>query len=136
MMALLGLLLSGHVSAAAIGLPENTARIGYAAGVSRLTVDDPDGPTKAAVDAITSVLAKELAPKKIRVNAINPGMVETEGTHSRGIIGSDMEKKVVADTPLGRLGQPDDIAKVVTFVASADAGWVTGEVVRVSGGVG
>ncbi|MGV3662668.1 MAG: SDR family NAD(P)-dependent oxidoreductase [Prosthecobacter sp.] len=92
--------------------------------------------TKAAVDVITSVLAKELAPKKIRVNAVNPGMVETEGTHSSGIIGSDMEKKVVADTPLGRLGQPDDIAKVVTFIASQDAGWVTGEVVRVSGGVG
>lgn len=92
--------------------------------------------TKAAVDAITAVLAKELAPRQIRVNAVNPGMIETEGTHSGGIIGSDFEKKVVADTPLGRIGQPDDIAKVVTFVASQDAAWVTGEVIRVSGGVG
>lgn len=92
--------------------------------------------TKSAVDSITSVLAKELAPRRIRVNSVNPGMVETEGTHTAGIIGSDMEKQVVADTPLGRLGQPDDIAKVVTFLATADAGWITGEVIRVSGGVG
>lgn len=92
--------------------------------------------TKSAVDSITSVMAKELASRKIRVNSVNPGMVETEGTHSSGIIGSDMEKQVVADTPLGRLGQPDDIAKVVTFLASEDAGWITGEVIRVSGGVG
>jgi len=92
--------------------------------------------TKAAVDAITAVLAKELAPRQIRVNAVNPGMIETEGTHSGGIIGSDFEKKAVADTPLGRIGQPDDIAKVVTFVASQDAAWVTGELIRVSGGVG
>lgn len=92
--------------------------------------------TKSAVDSITSVLAKELAPRKIRVNAVNPGMVETEGTHTAGIIGSDMEKQVIADTPLGRLGQPDDIAKVVTFLSTAEAGWITGEVIRVSGGVG
>lgn len=92
--------------------------------------------TKGAVDLITSVLAKELAPKQIRVNAVNPGMVETEGTHSGGIIGSDFEKKAVADTPLGRIGQPEDIAKVVVFMASQEAGWITGEVLRASGGVG
>lgn len=92
--------------------------------------------TKAAVDAITSVFSKELAPRQIRVNSINPGIVETEGTHSGGIIGTDFANKAVADTPLGRIGQPEDIAKVVTFIASPDAGWVTGEVIRVSGGVG
>lgn len=92
--------------------------------------------TKGAVDVITSVLAKELAPKNIRVNSVNPGMVETEGTHTGGIMGSDFEKKAVADTPLGRIGQPDDIGRAVVFFASADAGWITGEVVRASGGVG
>ena len=92
--------------------------------------------TKGAVDAITSVLAKELAPRKIRVNSVNPGLVETEGTHSGGIIGTDFANKAVEDTPLGRMGQPEDVAKVVTFLASEDAGWVTGELIRASGGVG
>lgn len=92
--------------------------------------------TKGAVDVITSVLAKELAPRQIRVNSVNPGIVETEGTHSGGIIGTDFANKAIADTPLGRIGKPDDVAKVVTFLASEDAGWVTGEVIRASGGVG
>jgi len=91
--------------------------------------------TKGAVDVITSVLAKELGPKKIRVNALNPGMVATEGSHTAGIIGSDMEKGVVAQTPLGRTGQTDDIAKVAVFLASDDAGWVTGEELRAGGGI-
>jgi 3-oxoacyl-[acyl-carrier protein] reductase len=90
--------------------------------------------TKGAVDTITRVLAKELGPKKIRVNAINPGGVETEGVHSLGIIGSDFEKDMVARTPLGRLGQPDDIASVAVFLASAASGWMTGETVAVGGG--
>jgi 3-oxoacyl-[acyl-carrier protein] reductase len=90
--------------------------------------------TKGAVDTITRVLAKELGPKKIRVNAINPGGVETEGVHSMGIIGSEFEKQMVASTPLGRLGQPDDIASVAVFLASAASGWVTGETVAVGGG--
>jgi 3-oxoacyl-[acyl-carrier protein] reductase len=90
--------------------------------------------TKGAVDAITGVLAKELGPRKIRVNSINPGMVETEGTHAAGILGSDFESGTVAQTPLGRLGQVDDIASVASFLASDDAKWVTGELVRTGGG--
>ena len=90
--------------------------------------------TKGAVDTITRVLAKELGPKKIRVNAINPGGVETEGVHSMGLIGSEFEKQMVARTPLGRLGQPDDIASVAVFLASAASGWMTGETIAVGGG--
>jgi 3-oxoacyl-[acyl-carrier protein] reductase len=91
--------------------------------------------TKAAVDSITGTLAKELGPRKIRVNSVNPGGVETEGTHSAGIIGSDMEKYLTSITPLGRVGQPEDIARVVAFLASEDAGWITGETILVSGGL-
>ena len=91
--------------------------------------------TKGAVDAITHVLAKELAPRKIRVNSINPGSVETEGTHAAGMIGSDFEKQLVAQTPLGRMGQPEDIAPVAVFLASADSGWLTGEILLASGGM-
>jgi 3-oxoacyl-[acyl-carrier protein] reductase len=90
--------------------------------------------TKGAVDTITRVLAKELGPKHIRVNAINPGGVETEGVHSMGMIGSDFEKQMVARTSLGRLGQPDDIAPVAVFLASAASGWITGETIAVGGG--
>jgi 3-oxoacyl-[acyl-carrier protein] reductase len=91
--------------------------------------------TKGAVDAITRVLAKELGPKKIRVNAINPGGVETEGFHALGLAGSDFEKNLVAQTPLGRLGQPGDIGPVAVFLASPQSAWITGETVRVAGGV-
>jgi len=91
--------------------------------------------TKGAVDAITQVLSKELAPKKIRVNAINPGLVETEGTHAMGVIGNDFEKQLVAQTPLGRVGQPEDIASIATFLASNDSGWLTGETLIASGGL-
>jgi 3-oxoacyl-[acyl-carrier protein] reductase len=91
--------------------------------------------TKGAVDAITGVLAKELGPKKIRVNSINPGMVETEGAHAAGFIGSAFEAGAVAQTPLGRIGQVDDIASVATFLASNDSKWVTGELIRVGGGL-
>jgi 3-oxoacyl-[acyl-carrier protein] reductase len=91
--------------------------------------------TKGAVDAITRVLAKELGPKKIRVNAVNPGMTTTEGTQSAGVIGSDFETGLIARTPLGRIGKPDDIADVVTFIASDDARWVTGSLLQVGGGL-
>jgi 3-oxoacyl-[acyl-carrier protein] reductase len=91
--------------------------------------------TKSAVDGITRVLAKELGPRKIRVNSINPGVVETEGTHSAGIIGGDFERQAVQQTPLGRFGQPADIAPVVVFLALDDARWVTGETLTVSGGM-
>ncbi|MET3710707.1 3-oxoacyl-[acyl-carrier protein] reductase [Sphingomonas trueperi] len=91
--------------------------------------------TKGAVNAISGVLANELAPRKIRVNAVSPGYVVTEGTHTAGIVGSDMEAGLVAQTPLGRAGTPDDIADVVTFLASDDARWLTGEIITASGGI-
>lgn len=91
--------------------------------------------TKGAVDAITKSLAKELGPKKIRVNSLNPGMIETEGLHSAGFAQSDFRKQIEAQTPLGRIGQPDDTAKVAAFLASDDSGWVTGETLLVSGGM-
>ncbi len=91
--------------------------------------------TKGAVDAVTRVLAKELGPRKIRVNSINPGVIETEGTHAAGVIGSDVEKQFVAQTPLGRTGEPDDIAPVAVFLASDESRWVTGDTLVVSGGL-
>nr|WP_315381403.1 glucose 1-dehydrogenase [uncultured Sphingomonas sp.] len=91
--------------------------------------------TKGAVNAISGVLANELAPRKIRVNAVSPGYVVTEGTHTAGIVGSDMETGLVAQTPLGRPGTPEDIADVVAFLASDDARWLTGEVITASGGI-
>jgi 3-oxoacyl-[acyl-carrier protein] reductase len=91
--------------------------------------------TKGAVDAITRVLANELGPRRIRVNAINPGIVKTEGTVTAGYIGSDMEKDLVAQTPLGRTGQPDDIGDVAVFLASNDSRWLTGEQIAASGGL-
>ncbi|HLK70260.1 MAG TPA: glucose 1-dehydrogenase [Bryobacteraceae bacterium] len=91
--------------------------------------------TKGAVDAVTRVLAKELGPKKIRVNSINPGPVETEGFRSSGITGSDFLDQMVAKTPLGRVAQPEDIAPVAVFLASSDSGWVTGETLAASGGL-
>jgi 3-oxoacyl-[acyl-carrier protein] reductase len=91
--------------------------------------------TKGAVSAITRVLAKELGPKKIRVNSINPGGVETEGFHTLGVAGSDFEKQMIAQTPLGRIGQPHDIAPAAAFLASPDSAWITGEILQVSGGL-
>jgi 3-oxoacyl-[acyl-carrier protein] reductase len=91
--------------------------------------------TKGAVDAVTHVLAKELGPKKIRVNSINPGMVETEGVHSIGVIGSDFQKSFEAQTPLGRIAQPEDITPIAVFLASSDSGWLTGETLLASGGL-
>jgi 3-oxoacyl-[acyl-carrier protein] reductase len=90
--------------------------------------------TKASVDMITKILAKELGPRKIRVNSINPGMVETEGTHGAGIMDSDFRKQYEAQAPLGRVGQPQDIASAAVFWASADSSWITGELLFVSGG--
>ena len=92
--------------------------------------------TKGAVQAISGVLAKELAPRRIRVNTISPGLVETEGTHSAGFIGSPMEAGTVAQTPLGRLGQPGDIAAVAVFLASDDSAWISGQEILASGGMG
>jgi 3-oxoacyl-[acyl-carrier protein] reductase len=93
--------------------------------------------TKAAVDAITRSLAKELGTRKIRVNSINPGMVETEGTTTSGITAteSDFRKQVESQTPLGRIGQPQDIAPAAVFLASSDSAWITGETLYISGGM-
>jgi len=89
--------------------------------------------TKGALDTITLVLASELGPRKIRVNAINPGMVESEGTHTAGFIGSDFQKDVEAKAPLGRIGQPEDVAKVAVFLASDESSWLTGERISACG---
>ena len=109
----------------------NVSSVASTKGLAGATVY---GATKGALDQITRNHAIELAPKKIRVNTIAPGGVETEGTHSAGIIGSDFEKQMVADTPLGRLGQPDDIAGVAVFLASDASRWITGESFFISGG--
>jgi 3-oxoacyl-[acyl-carrier protein] reductase len=92
--------------------------------------------TKGAVDSITKSLAKEFAPRKIRVNGVNPGFVITEGTHAAGMAGGEFEAWAVANSPLGRAGQPEDIAASVAFLASDDASWITGESLLVSGGIG
>jgi len=90
--------------------------------------------TKGAVDTFTKSMAKELGPRKIRVNAINPGMIETEGVHTAGFLGNDFQKQIEAQTPLGRIGQPQDIATVAAFLASTDSAWVTGETLQTAGG--
>ena len=131
----LGLLLTTQAALKHIG--EGGSIINIGSVVSRIT--PPTSAiytgTKGAVDAITGVLARELGPKKIRVNAINPGMVETEGVQAAGFLESDFEKATVAQTPLGRLGQPGDIASVAVFLASDDSGWLTGEHILAGGGL-
>jgi 3-oxoacyl-[acyl-carrier protein] reductase len=131
----LGLLLVSQAASAHLGEGGSIINIGSA--VTSLTPPQSAvyTATKGAVDAITGVLAKELGPRKIRVNSVNPGMVETEGSISAGFIGSDFETGIVAQTPLGRTGQPDDIADVVAFLASDDARWLTGEKLVASGGI-
>jgi 3-oxoacyl-[acyl-carrier protein] reductase len=131
----LGLLLTTQAALKHIGAGGSIINIGSV--VSRIT---PEASavytgTKGAVDAITGVLARELGPKNIRVNAINPGMIETEGTHAAGFHDSDFEKGVIARTPLGRVGQPSDIASVAVFLASDDSGWLTGEQILAGGGL-
>jgi len=113
----------------------NIINISSEAGKMPLPTGAVYSATKAALDAITISLSKELGAKNIRINSILPGIVETEGSHSGGFIGSDAEVKLVASTPLGRTGQPEDIAKVAVFLASDDAGWITGEKISVSGGI-
>jgi 3-oxoacyl-[acyl-carrier protein] reductase len=108
--------------------------ISSVASTSALAGGSVYSATKGAVDTVTKALAKELGARKIRVNAINPGMIETEGVHAAGFIGTDFQKNAVAQTPLGRIGQPQDVATVATFLASADSGWITGETLRASGG--
>ena len=104
------------------------------AGVKAIPNSVVYSATKGAVNAITRVLANELGGRKIRVNAIAPGPVETEGVHELGILGSDFEKQMVAETPLGRIAQPEDIARIAVFLASNSSGWLTGDIVTASGG--
>jgi 3-oxoacyl-[acyl-carrier protein] reductase len=131
----LGVLLTTQAATKHLG--EGSSIINIGSGASRVTPPNTAvySATKGALDAITGVLARELGAKKIRVNSVNPGPTETEGTHSAGVIGSDFEKAFIEQTPLGRTGQPDDIASVVTFLASNDAKWLTGEVILASGGL-
>jgi 3-oxoacyl-[acyl-carrier protein] reductase len=131
----LGLLLVSQAAAAHLG--EGGSIINIGSGVTSLTPPNSAvyTATKGAVDVITGVLAKELGPRKIRVNSINPGIVETEGSTAAGFIGSDFEAALVTQTPLGRTGQPGDIADVVAFLASDDARWLTGEKLVAGGGL-
>jgi 3-oxoacyl-[acyl-carrier protein] reductase len=117
--------------------PQGGSVINIGSGASRIT---PAGTcvytaTKGALDAVTGVLAKELGPRKIRVNSINPGFVETEGTHAGGFVGSDFVNGLIAQTPLGRGGQPEDIGLIAVFLASDDSRWLTGETLLASGGL-
>ena len=112
---------------------------GSIVNISSVVVDGVPGAavysaTKGAVDSITAALAKELGPKKIRVNSLNPGMIETEGTHAAGFIGSDFQKVAESRTPLGRIGQPQDVATAAAFLASEDSGWINGQAIYASGG--
>ena len=131
----LGLLLT--TKAAVEHLGEGASIINIGSAVTRITPPNSSvyTGTKGAVDAITGVLARELGPKHIRVNTINPGIVETEGTVSAGFIGSDLEKELVAQSPLGRTGRVGDISSIATFLASEDSGWLTGEQLVASGGL-
>ncbi|GLQ51626.1 glucose 1-dehydrogenase [Dyella flava] len=131
----LGLLLT--TKAASKHLPEGGSIINIGSLVTRLT---PPGSavysaTKGAVDAVTGVLSRELGPRKIRVNSLNPGMVDTEGARTAGFIGSDFHQNAIAQTPLGRIGQPDDIASIAVFLASDDSRWLTGEHLYAAGGM-
>jgi 3-oxoacyl-[acyl-carrier protein] reductase len=131
----LGLLLVTQAAVKHMG--EGASIINIGSVVSRITPPDSAvySGTKGAVDAVTGALARELGPRQIRVNTLNPGPVETEGTHAAGIIGSDFEAAAVKQTPLGRIAQPSDIAAIAVFLASEDSGWLTGEQLLASGGM-
>jgi len=133
----LGLLLTTKEAVKHMG-PEggSVINIGSVASSLRPANSTVYAATKAAVEAITGVLAKELGPRKIRVNSISPGMIETEGVHATGFFGSDFQKMVETQAPLGRIGQPDDIAPTAVYLASSDSKYMTGETLLVSGGLG
>jgi len=132
----LGLLLTTKEAVKLIG-PEGGSIINVGSGVS--TVLPPNSTvytaTKASVDAITGILAKELGPRNIRVNSINPGMIETEGVHTAGFADSDFRKWIEAQSPLGRIGQTDDISPTAVYLASSDSKYLTGEILRLTGGI-
>jgi 3-oxoacyl-[acyl-carrier protein] reductase len=131
----LGLLLATQEAAKQFG-PDGGSIINIS---SIASTDAPPGAsvysaTKGAVDTLTISLSKELGSRKIRVNAINPGMIETEGVQTAGVLGTDFHKEILTNTPLGRIGQPQDVATVAGFLASTDSAWITGETIRVAGG--
>jgi len=132
----LGLLLTTKEAVKLIG-PEGGSIINISSGAS--TILPPNtatySATKASVDAITVVLSKELGPRKIRVNSINPGMIETEGVHSAGIAEGDFRKWIESQSSLGRIGQTDDISPTAVYLASSDSKYLTGETLRVTGGI-
>jgi 3-oxoacyl-[acyl-carrier protein] reductase len=131
----LGLLLASQEAAKLVGPSGgNIINIGSVVGPMPLANASVYSATKAAVDAITISLSRELGPRKIRVNSLNPGMVETEGLHAKGLAESDFRRQVEKETPLGRIGQPEDIARAAVFFASDDAGWVTGQSLLLAGG--
>jgi len=132
----LGLLLASREAVRHFGI-EGGSIVNISSIASTLSPADTSvySGTKAAVDAVTRSLAKELGPRNIRVNAVNPGMVETEGVHAAGLDQSDFRKQVEAKTPLGRIGQPRDVAPTVVFLASEDSGWITGESLVIAGGL-
>ncbi len=132
----LGLILATQEAVKHFG-PEGGRVINISSVVVSLTPPNSSvySATKAAVNAVTRTLAKELGPRNIRVNAINPGMVETEGVHAAGFAEGDFRKQIESQTPLGRIGQPKDIAPAAVFLASSDSAWITGETFTISGGL-
>jgi 3-oxoacyl-[acyl-carrier protein] reductase len=131
----LGLILATREAVKLIGPSGGSIiNIGSVAGTSAPPTTTVYSATKGAVDTVTKALSKELGPRKIRVNSINPGMVETEGFHAAGVADSEWQKQTEAETPLGRIGQPQDIAPAAVFLASDDSAWITGELLYISGG--
>jgi 3-oxoacyl-[acyl-carrier protein] reductase len=130
----LGLLLTTQEAIKQFPTTSSVINISSVAATSPMPGGSVYSATKAAVNAVTQSLAKELGARKIRVNTISPGMIETEGLHAVGFAQGDVRKMVEAQTPLGRIGQPNDIATVATFLASADSNWITGETFHVAGG--
>jgi len=130
----LGLLLTTQEAVRQFPATSSIINISSVVGTSALPTAAVYSATKAAVNAVTQSLAKELGPRKIRVNSISPGMIETEGVHAAGFAEGEFRKNVETQTPLGRIGKPQDVATVATFLASADSGWITGETFHVAGG--
>jgi 3-oxoacyl-[acyl-carrier protein] reductase len=131
----LGPLLATREAAKYLGEGGSVINVGSVAATAGPPASAVYSATKGALDSMTRALANELGPKKIRVNSINPGPVETEGTRSSGVVGSDFLKGAIAQTPLGRIGRPEDVAPIAVFLASDEAGWLTGQTLLASGGL-
>jgi 3-oxoacyl-[acyl-carrier protein] reductase len=131
----LGPILATREAAKYFGESGSVINVGSVASTSGPATTVVYSATKGALDTVTRVLANELGPKKIRVNSINPGPVETEGVRAAGMIGSDFLKGAIAQTPLGRIGQPEDFGPIAVFLASEESGWLTGETLLASGGL-